>query len=472
MGHLVHGARRNVAGDEARAGSASFRPRRDRFSQWTATARVLAEVSAPQQAATRQTAGVTTWIVDASNVIGSRPDGWWRDRGEALHRLVHDVADWRVDHTDDVIVVADGGPSAWVGEGRIYGVEVRFARTHRERNADDLVVAMVRDTDGAAPIVVTSDRELRRRAVDAGAANVIGAGRFRDLLSAADRRKSDRAVLTRFGIDESSRLGRGGEATVFALDDHRVLRVIHHGVERRSLDARLAVGALVRAGADRVPFAVPEVLDVIEAGDRLALIETRLPGIDALRLLGQLRGGERSALVRSHLDAAAALAALPCDTTEFGDLCSPTPLRRTTFVEYATAVLHQNLQRAGPDFGHVDVDDLVADLPPQTGPPVLTHLDAFLGNMLAEGSTITAVLDFGPTTIAGVADLDPLVAIAYLDPDITPTASDDDRATAHDWARENGLDDRIEPVRRWIAAYWSAAVDDERLHRWCRWILR
>ena len=28
------------------------------------------------------------WVVDASNVIGSRPDGWWRDRHAAMVRLV------------------------------------------------------------------------------------------------------------------------------------------------------------------------------------------------------------------------------------------------------------------------------------------------------------------------------------------------------------------------------------------------
>ena len=28
------------------------------------------------------------WLIDASNVIGSRPDGWWRDRDGAARRLI------------------------------------------------------------------------------------------------------------------------------------------------------------------------------------------------------------------------------------------------------------------------------------------------------------------------------------------------------------------------------------------------
>ena len=39
------------------------------------------------------------WYVDAMNVIGSRPDGWWRDREGAIRRLVDEVP--RVGATDE-----------------------------------------------------------------------------------------------------------------------------------------------------------------------------------------------------------------------------------------------------------------------------------------------------------------------------------------------------------------------------------
>jgi hypothetical protein len=48
------------------------------------------------------------------------------------------------------------------------------------------------------------------------------------------------------------------------------------------------------------------------------------------------------------------------------------------------------------------------------------HLDAFAGNMLAEGSVVSAVTDFGVTAEAGDARLDPLTAPVYLSaPEIT-----------------------------------------------------
>ena len=71
----------------------------------------------------------------------------------------------------------------------------------------------------------------------------------------------------------------------------------------------------------------------------------------------------------------------------------------------------------------------------------------------------------------GPPDLDPLVAVAYLDPDITPTAQEGDRTVAREWLRDAGLADAFAPARRWIAGYWTGAVDDLRLRRWCARVL-
>jgi aminoglycoside phosphotransferase (APT) family kinase protein len=98
-------------------------------------------------------------------------------------------------------------------------------------------------------------------------------------------------------------------------------------------------------------------------------------------------------------------------------------------------------------------------------------MDAFPGNMLVEGGTVTAVLDFGTVSIVGDRRLDPLAAAAYLAPLITPTATDSDLSVAREWLAGRGLDDLYEAAQRWIAAFWSIARDDLRLHQWCRSIL-
>ena len=37
-------------------------------------------------------AGRTAWLIDGNNVMGSRPDGWWRDRRGAARALVGELA--------------------------------------------------------------------------------------------------------------------------------------------------------------------------------------------------------------------------------------------------------------------------------------------------------------------------------------------------------------------------------------------
>lgn len=112
------------------------------------------------------------WLVDGLNVIGSRPDGWWRDRPAAMGRLVDELEDFARASGDDVAVVFDGRDAA-LGSPREH-VEVSFAPS-----ADDAIAGRVAGSGGALAVtVVTSDRELARR-VSAHGADVLGTGDFR-----------------------------------------------------------------------------------------------------------------------------------------------------------------------------------------------------------------------------------------------------------------------------------------------------
>jgi uncharacterized protein YaiI (UPF0178 family) len=111
------------------------------------------------------------WLVDGMNVIGSRPDGWWRDRRGAMRRLVDDLA--QLD--GEVSVVLDGKPFDLESDR----VDVAFASRRGPNAADDDIVARVEaDPDPGSLTVVTSDADLARRVREPGA-NVEGAGEFR-----------------------------------------------------------------------------------------------------------------------------------------------------------------------------------------------------------------------------------------------------------------------------------------------------
>ena len=117
------------------------------------------------------------YVVDAMNVIGTRPDGWWRDRDAAMGRLVDRLERHVAVSGDDVTVVFERRPR---GDLRSSLVALRWA-TKRSPDAADFEIARFVEAHGAAAtlVVVTSDRWLGDRVSAAGAA-VIGAATFRD----------------------------------------------------------------------------------------------------------------------------------------------------------------------------------------------------------------------------------------------------------------------------------------------------
>jgi predicted RNA-binding protein with PIN domain len=119
---------------------------------------------------------VTRWIVDASNVIGAKPDGWWRDREGAARRLLDDLRAFAAGG-EDVTVVLDAGPREWAG--RDGTLEVAIApRRGRDAADDEIARRVAADPDRGSIRVVTSDATLASRARECGA-QVEGAGTFR-----------------------------------------------------------------------------------------------------------------------------------------------------------------------------------------------------------------------------------------------------------------------------------------------------
>jgi hypothetical protein len=112
----------------------------------------------------------TTILVDAANVVGSRPTGWWRDRPGAARDLTARVRRAVAGGTlpSGVVLVLEGEARKGVDEGRSGGVEVVHAPGH----GDDTLVALAAEID--APVVlVSADRGLAAR-VRACGADVVG----------------------------------------------------------------------------------------------------------------------------------------------------------------------------------------------------------------------------------------------------------------------------------------------------------
>lgn len=125
------------------------------------------------------------WIVDGNNVYGSRPDGWWNDRGAAAARFAQRVAEWCRTHDDEVTLVFDGPlPStlADIAGGNLAIDEApRRGRDAADDHIADLADAHLDDRPEVELTVVTSDKGLRARLPVA--VTVVGSGRFRELIA-------------------------------------------------------------------------------------------------------------------------------------------------------------------------------------------------------------------------------------------------------------------------------------------------
>ena len=116
-------------------------------------------------------------VVDANNVRGARPDGWWRDRRAAMRRLHARLACYQR-HTGRVVVLVLDEPQADLSEGDHDGVTVLHARRHGRDAADDRIREYLHAHAGDPLEVITSDRALADDAAAQPNVRVTGAGAF------------------------------------------------------------------------------------------------------------------------------------------------------------------------------------------------------------------------------------------------------------------------------------------------------
>jgi hypothetical protein len=119
----------------------------------------------------------TLVVIDAANVVGSVPDGWWRDRLGAARRLRDALSGVPaaglpgVAPPLEVVLVVEGAAATLAGEeGGPDGVTVVAASP--DGSGDDAIVALAAQATGRPCVVVTADRGLAGRVGAYGAAVV------------------------------------------------------------------------------------------------------------------------------------------------------------------------------------------------------------------------------------------------------------------------------------------------------------
>ena len=120
-------------------------------------------------------------IVDAANTVGAVPDGWWRDRRGATERLRDalvpladaglpggrpDLPGWATGTPLEIVLVVEGAAR---GVRPVPGVRVEPAPGSGDDRIVELLDEQARRSPGRPLLLITSDRELRRRAAASGA---------------------------------------------------------------------------------------------------------------------------------------------------------------------------------------------------------------------------------------------------------------------------------------------------------------
>ena len=99
-------------------------------------------------------------VVDGANVVGSRPDGWWRDRAGAAARLHSRLAVADTSY-DEIVLVLEGQAKGGVPKGK----DAHLRTVHAARDGDSAIADEARSlrAQDADVVVVTADRGLQQR---------------------------------------------------------------------------------------------------------------------------------------------------------------------------------------------------------------------------------------------------------------------------------------------------------------------
>ena len=285
------------------------------------------------------------------------------------------------------------------------------------------------------------------------------------------------SVLQHFGLTRERLLGSGGESSVYALDDARVLRIYAPSADRRYIDAVSAFYA--ELDDQSAGFHVPVVETVDALDGTLYAIEQRITGSSLAKQMPSLKGEHRRIALINYTRAVEAVHQLTKDAGSlFGEFLTPEPLQRNRWSEFLSDRAELTLQRSRPRLDHdipqlnkvLNVWKVQLSALDDVTQPQLVHGDYFPGNVMVDDQgQVIAVIDFSPMTVAGDPRMDFVGALIYLEV-VEGYQSADSDLVQSELIRRHGreLIDLVPVYRTYYSLYFSTAYDDDpKLYRWC-----
>ncbi len=295
-------------------------------------------------------------------------------------------------------------------------------------------------------------------------------------------------VLRSFSIDRSQLLGAGSESEVFALPDgQHVLRLYRSGHEAPAAVAAQLQDLYGRWRGVDVGIEVPQVVEVGQRAGRHFTVDRRFSGRNFSGWLAGASPEQRRPALATYLDAATAVSRLPMPMEGFARLVGPEgPRPYGSLAELANAMLagpmarsSEVLQRDLPDVAQI-WDRLQADLLERQVAPVVVHGDICPPNAHVSlgpaGPVVTGLGDFSPHTMQADPLMDLSLAVACIELEPYPEATDDaawlERLVLE---RYGGLPLAAGELARWLGVYRrfygfyfsDSCLDQPELYAWC-----
>lgn len=236
-------------------------------------------------------------------------------------------------------------------------------------------------------------------------------------------------ILQKLNIKEKIVLGEGGEGTVFAFDENRVVKIYKGG----NPGYLQSISAFQRTLAEfALPFEVPLVYEIGKVGGTYYTIEKRLHGVTLDKLFGGLAEETKPLILKRYFEGLKAIHSVKLPWLPYGQiLASDDQVTGDCWQEYLRLKMVDKIGRSrewlARDVTNFEqkVERYYEIIETELGceEKTLVHGDYFHGNVLVQNLAISAVLDFSPHTVVGDYRMDVCGAITFLelDPTFTPT---------------------------------------------------
>ncbi len=282
-------------------------------------------------------------------------------------------------------------------------------------------------------------------------------------------------VLKEFNLQQPILLGKGGEGWVFELDQHRVLK-IYNPVNLDYLKSRLAFEKLL--SEHQLPYDLPEIYEIGSVDETHYSIDKKLKGVTLDKVFSTLQKDDQYKVLKNYFQSLKALHAIQFQHLPFGQVIECADYTTSdSWQDFLIAKMNDKINYGkawmSKDVDHFDqkvehfYEIIRNNLHYEN--KTLVHGDYYYGNVMGEGTNISAVFDFSPLTVIGDFRMDIAGAIQFCELSEMFTSEHIDYLKSlaeEEYGKEIGQ--YIDYYTLYYSFYFSNSWEfDEKLYGWC-----